>query len=156
MTSRHPARWQNVLPGSDAASASQAESWPSSSATEIMRGQGLCDRREAELREQALEPRERAPKTAVMPHVREPRHLEARLLRIDLPGVDVERTRRAAALAVAERGARDGVGEQTEVGTAPRRPCHAAAPQRGGWQFREPAGRALEPVDRKSTRLNSS
>src|SRR6266542_1797170 len=110
MMSRHPARWQNVLSGADAANASHSDTLPSSGATEIIGGQRVGDGSEPELGEQTLEPRQRAPQPRVVAYPGEQRHVEAGLPRIDLPRVDVERARHAAPLAVAERRAPDRVG----------------------------------------------
>src|SRR5438034_589121 len=106
----------------------------------------LRDRGEAEFPEQTLEPPERAAQPAVMPYPRQPGNPEARLLRIDLPGMDVERARRAAPRAIAQRRADEGVREQPEIRAAARRKVRAPAPQRGRRHFGDATHRPLQPV----------
>src|SRR5207249_463079 len=62
-------------------------------------GKRLRNRGEAEFPEETLEPRQRAAQPAVVPYPCPPGDPEARLLRIELPGMDVERAGRAAPLA---------------------------------------------------------
>src|SRR3989442_13976546 len=81
-----------------------------------------------------------------MPRASEPRHVEARLLGIELPRVDVERARNAPALAVAQGRAHHPIREQTEIPTASRRNGRAPPPQRGRGHLSEPTRRTLEPV----------
>src|SRR5690606_22695358 len=96
--------------------------------------EGLRDRAEAELAQQPLELRLGARERPVVPDAGGEIHLEARLIRVDLPWMDVEGPRHTPPLRVAQRSPGQAVGEQPEI----------AAPSRGEKLSPDPQGRGGE------------
>src|SRR5690606_4627614 len=109
--------------------------------------EGVGDGSEAEFGQEATQPIRRAMQAAVMTDPREPRHADARLPRVQLPGVDVEGAGHALLLGLPERGPDDAVGEEPEIGAAAGRDVHAPAAKRGRRELGQAAGRAGQPVD---------
>src|SRR5436189_3612032 len=81
-----------------------------------------------------------------MPSGCQPGDGQAWLRGIDLPGMDVERARRPAALTLAQRGADETAGEQPKKRATRRGEPHTRASQCGRGNLCDAAGGTLDPV----------
>src|SRR6185437_16851119 len=88
-------------------------------------------RREAKLREELLHARTRARKAAVVARLRDPSDGETRLVRIQLPRMQIKRGRNAAVRVLTETMTNDTERQVTEIGSPGGRDARAT-PCRGG------------------------
>src|SRR6266851_2620663 len=75
----------------------------------------LLHRREAEIVQEADKPACRCFEIEIVRRRNTPRQRNPRMVRVDLPGMEIEHRRLAEAIDAAEAGARDGVGKDAEV-----------------------------------------
>src|SRR5947208_4942114 len=114
--------------------------------TPPQRQHGFADRHEPEFGQQALEARHGPPEPTIVSRARQPGDMNAGLVGIDLPWMDIERARHVPALALPQCRAYHTVRQKPEVAAARRGEPHAAPAQRRRGNLREPAGGTLDKI----------